>query len=274
MSKIIFIVASAVLHCSCLFAETDESNTEVFGKFEYGFISVLHHKSQWGKDNAEFNYVKDGGQDLLFPTWRAEVGAVTNEKHMFSFLYQPIFAETEVVLGSDLKLDDITFAKGTDLLVTYDFPFYRFSYWYLFSKSESMNLWLGGGLQIRNANIKFRDRSGTSAFRTSSLGPVPLLNLMMDNKFTDRFSMRTAVTGFWAPIKYLNGGKTDVNGWIYEVEMQPRLRLDDGWSCFSGLRILGGGAIGNSKKERISGGTYNKDVLLTASLTAGLIKEM
>lgn len=274
MFKLTIFLVSIINYFSNLYAEPNHFEAEAFGRFEYGFISVLQHKSQWGKNNPEFNYVKDGGQNLLFPTWRAEVGVVTSKKHMFGFLYQPIFAETEVVLENELKLDDVTFPKGTDLLVTYDFPFYRFSYWYLVSASESMNLWVGGGLQLRNANIKFRDRSGTNAFRTSSLGPVPLLNVLMDNKLTKRISFRTAATGFWAPIKYLNGGKTDVNGWIYEVEMQSRLMLEEGWGCYSGLRILGGGAIGNAKTKRISGGTYNKDILLTTSLTAGIFRRM
>jgi len=175
------------------FAYSTSSNSPdnkiVFSKFEYGFNAFLHHKSQWGKDNAEFNYVKSGGQDLLLPTWRAEVGMQVKDQHMFSFLYQPIFAETEIVLDEDVQFDEISFKKGTDLLVTYDFPFYRCSYWYLIHDSESFNLWLGGGLQLRNANIKFRDRTGANAFRTSSLGPVPLFNILMDHKVGNLFSI-------------------------------------------------------------------------------------
>lgn len=248
-------------------AATDE--IRIFGKFEYGFFSVLSHKSQWGKQGSEFNYVLDGGQDLLFPTWRVELGASSGRYHRFSFLYQPIFLETEVVLKKDLRIDDIVFARNTDLLVTYDFPFYRFSYWYLISASEVTNFWLGGGLQIRNANIKFRDRRGSLAFRTSSLGPVPLVNLLLESRLSDRTTLYAALSGFWAPIKYLNGGKTDVNGWIYEFEPQIKLELDGAWSCFAGLRILGGGAVGNAREKRLSGGTLTKDTIVTSSLTAG-----
>ena len=96
--------------------------------------------------------------------------------------------------------------------------------------------------------------------------------MLVENKLSDRVTLNSAFSGFWAPIKYLNGGKTDVTGWIYEIEIQPRLTLQEGWQCFGGLRILGGGAI--SKKERISGGTYNKDILLTSSLTVGMLKHM
>ena len=84
----------------------------VFGTFEYGFIGVLQHKSQWSKENPEFNYVKNGGQDILFPTWRVESGFKLNKKNMFSFIYQPIPIENEVVLKDEVKIDQIIFEKN------------------------------------------------------------------------------------------------------------------------------------------------------------------
>jgi len=52
------------------------------------------------------------------------------------------------------------------------------------------------------------------------------------------------------------------------------MALKNDWKIFSNFRLLGGGAIGNSKNARPSGGTYSRDILVTASLTAGFFKEI
>ena len=272
MPKNLSILLFLLIGSSSLHTLASKSQPQFFGNFEYGFIAILQHKSQWGKKNPEFNYVKEGGQDVLLPTWRSEAGVILAKKHRMSFLYQPLSIKTEVVLEKDVKIDNLEFTKGTELISTYNFPFYRFSYWYLLSNSNCLDFWIGGGLQIRNTSIKFRNRNGSSAFRTSNIGPVPLFNLMGDVKFTENFTLRTAATGFWAPIKYLNGGSVDVEGWIYEFEVKPTVTLENQLQIFSNFRILGGGAIGNSKKPRFSKETYSKDVFVTMSLTLGLQK--
>lgn len=266
------LIACLLLLSLHLNLRAEEKKNKVFGRFEYGFLAVLMHKSKWGKDGIEFNYPKSGGQDVLFPNWRVEAGWVFSKKHKLSFLYQPIFIQSEVVLTEDLKVDNTTFQKGTSLSATYNFPFYRASYWYLLSHSESFDLWLGGGLQIRNADIRFKDLNSKEAFRSANIGPVPLINLASTFRTKSAFSFYMAATGFWAPIKYLNGGSTDINGWIYEFEFVPTYEIGRGFSAFGNFRLLGGGAIGTSKTERASGGKYSSDKLLTMSVTLGLQK--
>ncbi len=249
-----------------------EKKNEIFGRFEYGFLATLIHKSKWGETGTEFNYTKNGGQDVLFPNWRVEAGWTFSKKHKLSFLYQPIFIQTEVILSEELTVDNVIFPKNTNLSTTYNFPFYRASYWYLLSHSQFFDFWLGGGLQIRNADIRFKDLNSKNAFRTANIGPVPLINLASTFRTNSAFSFYMAATGFWAPIKYLNGGSTDINGWIYEFEFVPTYEIRKGFSAFANLRFLGGGAIGTSKTERSSGGKYSRDELLTMSITMGLQK--
>ncbi len=252
----------------------DKDAYHVFGKFEYGFLGLLQHKSKWSKENPEFNYVKNGGQDLLFPTWRVESGFKPNKKNMFSFIYQPIPLETEVVLKEEVKIDQVIFEKNSDVLMKYDFSFYRFNYWSLLTSSAKGSFWVGGALQIRNADIRFTDRTGKNSFRTSSLGPVPLINFLYENNFSRRIHQQFKLAGFWAPIKYINGGTNDVNGWIYEFESQSKIILKNDLDAFVNFRVLGGGSEGTSKTTRVSGGNYTKDVLLTSSFTVGLEKNI
>ncbi len=37
---------------------------------EFGFLNVLSHKIQFGKSGTKFDYVENGGQDVLFPATR------------------------------------------------------------------------------------------------------------------------------------------------------------------------------------------------------------
>ena len=272
LTSLILILSYGSLSANHHEKKHNKKNVQFFGKFGYGLLGVLQHNSQWGKDKTDFSYVESGGQDVLFPNWRAEAGVLLNKKHKMSLLYQPIFVSTQSVLTEDLLVDNITFEAGTNLRSTYDFPFYRFSYWYLLAHSEHFDFWLGAGLQIRNANIKFEDGTGSKAFRTGNIGPVPLINLASEIRANSSFSVYLAGTGFWAPIKYINGGSTDINGWIYEFDIEPTFSLKDDLKAFLGFRILGGGAIGTSNSERTSGGKFSSDVLLTTSFIVGLTK--
>ena len=112
MKTKVFLILALFLSSSAFSDEHSEKNAKVFGKLGYGFISVLHHNSQWGKEGTDFSYVDNGGQNVLLPTWRAEAGLTLNKNHKMSFVYQPIFVTAEVTLKEDLKVDDLTFEKG------------------------------------------------------------------------------------------------------------------------------------------------------------------
>ena len=267
--KIIFIVF--LISIKTLGYNKSNPDTQVFSKFEYGFISILHHKLQRGADGTNFDYVKNGGQNILFPTWRIEAGLKPNHKHIMSLLYQPISLETEVVLKNEFKIDSILFKENTNLLSCYDFSFYRFNYYYLTNNFISTKIWVGLGLQIRNANIKLRNRTGEQAYQTSSLGPVPLFSVLLENSLNSNISIQSKISGFANPFKTLSENRNESNGWIYELEIQPHLNINNGWKYFGNLRLLGGGYVG--KLEQQTNTNRPKNTLATASLTVGIQKE-
>ena len=69
---------------------------------ETGFIAVLAHKIQLGQGGSYFDYVNDGGQDVLFPSTRFSIELDHKEKNTFVFLYQPLRIETQSLLRDDL----------------------------------------------------------------------------------------------------------------------------------------------------------------------------
>jgi len=55
-------------------------------QLELGFLAVLSHRVQFGKQGTYFDLGKDGGQDNLFFVWRASVEAELGRQHLITFL--------------------------------------------------------------------------------------------------------------------------------------------------------------------------------------------
>ena len=73
----IILLCFVFLSATSTFAQTgttefgcDSSKVKFRAVAEIGFISVLSHKIQLGEGGTYFNYVTDGGQDVLFPSTR------------------------------------------------------------------------------------------------------------------------------------------------------------------------------------------------------------
>ena len=60
---------------------------------EIGFAAVLAHHVQFGQNGTYFDYVKDGGQDVLFPIARFSIEMDVNKRNTFILLYQPLSIE-------------------------------------------------------------------------------------------------------------------------------------------------------------------------------------
>ena len=104
----------------------DASKMKIRAVAETGFIAVLAHKIQLGEDGTYFNYVRDGGQDVLFPASRLSLEVDDKKRNTFIFLYQPLRIETESVLRDDLIANGILFPGSSGIKSLYNFPFYRF----------------------------------------------------------------------------------------------------------------------------------------------------
>lgn len=242
---------------------------QFYSNFEYGFVSFLQNNIQFGESGTNFDYVREANQKILFPNWRVEVGAKFLEKHRLELTYQPIFVSTKVVLKNNWQTDNILFAAGTPIEANYNFPFYRLSYIYDLIHGEKARFAIGGALQARNAAIIAASMDGKQLFETQSLGPVPLLLLVFDYKFSNSFYVNTKATGFWAPIRYLNGGSTDIEGWIYEGSTEMGLEITTWMDAYVTLRLLGGGNRGSSGRSRNSGGSFSENIINTLSFNVG-----
>jgi hypothetical protein len=233
---------------------------------EFGALDPLYHHVQFGRSGTEFDYVDAGGQDVIFPFARLSM-LLGIRRHSIIFLYQPLDLRTQVTLSAPLTVDGLTFAEQTPLDLQYGFPFYRVSYLYDVVRGRKLQLALGGSLQIRDATITFTSADGEARRSNRDVGLVPLLKARLRYDLGNSWFVGSEVDGFYAPVKYLNGGDSDVVGAIIDASVRGGYQLSPRALAFLNLRWLGGGAEGTGEVDDFGDG-YSENWLqfLTVSL--------
>jgi hypothetical protein len=221
---------------------------------EMGFVDPIHHTIKFGKAGSRFDYVADGGQDTLFPTMRLSAEVTWEGAHTLVFLYQPLDLQTRETLREELVVDDVSFPAQTPVDFRYGFDFYRASYLYDVSHDRSdQELSFGAGLQLRNAVIDFTSADGQLRRSNRDVGPVPLLKVRTRQPVVGSLWLGAEADGMYAPVKYINGGRSDVVGAILDASLRVGYQLAEPLDVFFNARYLGGGAKGTSKAEAESG---------------------
>ncbi len=253
-------------------SDCDTSKIKFRAISEIGFISVLSHKIQLGENGTYFNYVKDGGQDVLFPSSRFSVEFNVNKKNTFIFLYQPLRIETQSLLRNDLIANGITFPASTGINSLYNFPFYRFSYLREITKdNEKFNLAIGLSLQIRNATISFESTDGGLYTDNRGIGPVPALKIRSKLKINECFYSEIEADGIYAPVSYLNGSDNEIVGAILDASLRFGAEVNVLTNMFLNIRYLGGGATGTDTGDVWPGDGYVKNWLNFLNISAGFV---
>lgn len=245
---------------------------------ETGFVKVLYHRIQIGADDTPFDYVNEGGQEILFPFTRFTAELTAADRHTVIFLYQPLEVATQVRFDSSRTIDGVTFPANEGVDITYGFPFYRVSYLFDFARSADLELAAGASLQLRNASLRFVSTNGESIVVSQDLGPVPILKVRGEYRFADAAVPGAFVgleaDGFFASSAFINGAEYEFSGSIYDVSVRAGFAPTAGVDLFANLRGLGGGANGTRPpgertfwSQSRSGSTDN--FLSTFSLTLG-----
>ena len=259
MRRMVSVVcAILVVGCASTVAAGEESSgIDVSGTAEIGALRALVHNIQIGEDGYQFDYVQEGGQELLLPYYRFEADAVIGDRHEIALLYQPLTLETQTRVDNDggILIDDVNFADDTPLDLQYGFDFYRGTYRYRVLDDET-RFSIGGGLQIRNASIVFdgyrEDEEGRLVdARTTSqdLSPVPVISTAFRRDLAGGQFVEATLDGFYAPVRYLNLRDVDVIGWLYDASIRVGTPLYEDTEAYLSLRFLGGGSDGTAAER-------------------------
>lgn len=270
------LVLSPVLASDGLINRNDSPLAFNF-EVETGLVGVLAHTYQSGK-TAEgayaFDFVNEGGQDILFRFDRYVAGMTINKKHRIRLLYQPLEITTNVTFRDDVMIDSVVFSDGTPMEIKYGFPFYRFTYSYSFVNTDRLQLAAGLALQARNASIVFKEVSGENMTVSQNVGPVPAINLYGRYQFDGGLYLSLDATGLYASSSIINGASFSFEGSILDASLRAGYPLREGLDVFANLRFLGGTAKGDSEYVERTWSeptqSYTSNVLATSSFTLGL----
>jgi hypothetical protein len=249
--------------------DTVSSGLALGAAMETGFLAVLQHEIQLGRDGTNFNYVDQGGQDVLFPINRFSLN-MTFKRHTFMLLYQPLRLETTSRPSKSFVVDSERFQKDMPVRYLYDFPFYRFSY--LCELTPSGGRWdagLGLSLQIRNATIIFESLDGADFRANRNIGLVPALKYFGAFRPSSWFWLAIEADGIYAPVSYLNGDNNEVTGAILDASLRAGLDLGKKRDVFLNVRYLGGGAEGQSDNYTPPSDGYVNNWLHFLTVSAG-----
>ncbi len=261
-----FVPIVAALSVTAI-AASASAEPEFRTRVELGFLDVLSHKIQFGRDGTYIDYQSDAGQDNLFGFGRASADVALG-RHNLTFLYQPLSLETQAVFPRDIQIDDVEFPEGTPVDVKYGFPFYRLSYAYDVVPRQDTWVELGGSLQLRNATLVFTSVDGSLRRLERDVGPVPILRARAGHEFDNGTFLETEMDGFYAPVSYINGDDNDVVGAILDASLRYGWILDDTYEVFLNGRYLGGGSSGVGDESEFGDG-FTRNWLHFATITLG-----
>ena len=238
---------------------------------EFGMLVPLSHTIQFDKQGTLFDYVEEGGQDNAFPFVRLEAGMKIKNRHHIQFLYQPLNLESQVYIEEDLIVDQATFPANSGVDLRYGFDFYRISYLYdLWHDDPKNEFSIGGSLQLRNATINFTSSDGLIRRTNRNMGPVPLLKLRWISTLDKQRWFGLEADGFYAPIKYINGSDSDVEGAIIDLSLRYGIKMDQSKDLFFNLRWIGGGGEGTSSNDDGPGDGFSANWLNLLSFSIGI----
>jgi hypothetical protein len=232
---------------------------------ELGFLTALSHVLQEGKDGTTFDYAGEGGQRTLVPFFRIaadlDVGRST-----FVLTYQPLDLRSEVTFERDHRIDTVDFPAGTPVNLRYGFDYFRGTWLYDLQADPEREVALGIALQLRNAVIDFTSVDGTLRSSNRDVGPVPILAFRTRQPVGKSGIFGAELTGFWAPIRYINGTGSDVEGAIADAQIRYGTSIRPGVDGFLGVRYVGGGAVGTANVSTPPGDGYSRNWLHLLSI--------
>ncbi len=262
-------------------AQSPGPAVQLIPHFETGAVKVLFHEYRAGTTadgDTLFDYVKQGGQEILFPYQRLSVDVALGPNNLVTLLYQPLTLTTKTVAGKNntgaVQVDGVAFASDTPLDLVYGFDFWRSSWLYDFVADNRTILGAGLSLQLRNASISFTSADGTQRAISQNLGLVPILKARAAHWFTPEFALDAVADGFYASSAFFNGAGKPFKGWIWDASVSAKTRFVPGSTAFLTVRTLGGGAEGSSAydiayaTQSTNPGSYN--ALATVALTLGV----
>ncbi len=162
---------------------------------------------------------------------RLRLGYTFADRHTTTVLIAPLTVRSSGTLVEDVSYQGKTFAAGERVDAVYRFDSYRLTYRYSFIKTEKLTAAAGLTGKVRSADIALMSDSGYA--HRDDLGVVPLVNLWVQWKFAEPFSLLLDADALWSPFGRAEDALLAVQ---YHMKENIAFRL--------GYRVLEGGSDG------------------------------
>jgi hypothetical protein len=176
-------------------------------------------------------------------------GVTLAERHMIFVLAAPLTVRGTGTLERDINYQGKLFHQGTEVNSSYRFDSYRLTYRYSIVDKPAFGLGAGLTAKIRSAGITLMSDSASA--RRTDLGVVPLINLMVRYKMTEKTGLLFESDALWSPY----GRAEDV---LLALQYSPK----QDHTIRIGYRLLEGGADGGGKVY-----TFSMFHYITAGIT-------
>ena len=151
-----------------------------------------------------------------------------NEKHGVRLVLAPLEYSERGQFDSPVRFAGREYQPGTPVKATYRFNSWRVGYRYHLYEEGPWQLWVGGTLKVRDAEIKL-SQDGTSS-RDDDVGVVPLLYFAAEYRLSDEWLFEADFDG-------LAGGP----GRAFDISARLTYETSDRWRLALGYRGLEGG---------------------------------
>jgi hypothetical protein len=225
------------------------SGSEWFLDFEGGAAFTGYNDVQIPSDSGTRFSLADEIVSSPAIALRFRGGVTLAERHTVFALAAPLTVKGEGTLDRDINYQGRLFHQGTEVNSSYRFDSYRLTYRYSIVDQPGFGLGAGLTAKIRSADIALMSDSAYA--RRTNLGAVPLINLMVRYKMTERTGLLLESDALWSPY----GRAEDV---LLAFQYSPK----ESHSLRIGYRLLEGGAEGGGKVY-----TFSMFHYLTAGIT-------
>lgn len=205
------------------------SKAQALIDLESGLVFTGYNDVRIPGDEGTFFSLKD---DLIPKTeffYRLRLNYTIKSRHTLSLLYAPLETTSEGSVTKDIFFEGEVFPANTELVGTYKFNSYRFTYRYDIVQKPRFEFGLGLTAKIRDAEIALSS-PGLQSEKTN-VGFVPIINFRLLWKVNDKFGLLLDGDALAAP-----------QGRAEDVLIAATYKFSDNFRIRAGYRILEGGA--------------------------------
>jgi len=221
-------LSAALLSLSPLISSAEDARASA--RLELGVAYQARNKVQAPNDDEGTRYsLEELAGSGPWPAARLELDWEIRDRHGLRVVLAPFAYSERGRLDKDVRFEGESYNPEAPVRASYKFNSWRLGYRYNFYDRDDWQLWVGGTLKLRDAEIELEQ--GAVRSDKEDFGVVPLLYLAARYRIAPDWHVAADFDG-------LAGGP----GRAIDFSARLEHRVNDAWQLAAGYRALEGGA--------------------------------